>query len=148
MLMHKTVIDPTAGNELVEDTDISETAYSRGVVIDYEDYKRVYLSGVTPVDAADSSIAAQTRDVLETIEGLLSECGGTMNDIVRVRIFVEDVIDEEFTTVHQVRGEFFSREHFPASTLIEIDSIVRGNIEIEAEAIVPAEEWTVDTMNL
>lgn len=146
--MDKTIIDPGAGNELVADAavDVDETAYSRGVVVDHEGYKRVYLSGVTPVDAADGTVRAQTRDVLETVRDLLSGQGGTMDDIVRVRIFVEDTVAEEFATVHEVRGEFFDRAHFPASTLVEVDTIVRGNIEIETEAIIPADGWTVETV--
>ncbi|MGM0605479.1 MAG: RidA family protein [Halobacteriota archaeon] len=145
--MHKTIIDPAAGNELVADSEhVDETAYSRGVVVDHDVYKRVYLSGVTPIEAADGTVEEQTRDVLETIQDLLDEQGGAMSDIVRVRIFVEDVVEGEFSTVHKVRGEFFETEHLPASTLVEIDTIVRGNVEIEAEAIIPDDGWDVDTI--
>lgn len=140
--MKKRILDPAAGNELVADSDVAdETAYSRGVVVDHDGYKRVFVSGVTPVEAADGSIEAQTRDVLETIRGILESENGGMNDVVRVRIFVEDVVADEFSEVHKVRGEFFDREHFPASTLVEIDTLVRGNIEIEAEAIIPDDGW-------
>ena len=143
--MRKTVIDPTAGNELVADSDVvSETAYSRGVAVDFDGYKRVFLSGVTPVDTATDSIEAQTREVLETIRALLEQQGGEMNDVVRIRTYVQDVMDDEFETIHEVRGEFFDREHLPASALLEIGSIVRGNIEIEIEAVVPDSEWEVE----
>ncbi|RQG94831.1 RidA family protein [Natrarchaeobius chitinivorans] len=146
--MKKTVIDPAAGNELVEDADsVDETAYSRGVVVDHDGYKRVYCSGVTPVETADDSVEEQTREVLEIIQDLLADQGGTMDDVVRVRIFVQDVVGDEFTTVHEVRGQFFDRDHFPASTLVQIDTLVRGNIEIEAEAIVPEDDWDVETID-
>lgn len=147
--MDKTILDPTAGNELVADTEgVEETAYSRGVVVDHEGYKRVYLSGITPVETADDSVGDQTREVLETVQNLLADHGGTMDDVVRVRIFVEDVVGDEFSTVHAVRGEFFDRDHFPASTLVEIDTLLRGNIEIEAEAIIPSDGWDVETVEL
>lgn len=145
--MRKTVIDPEAGNELVADTDgVAETAYSRGVVVDHETHKRVYLSGMTPVETADADIGAQTREILENVEELLATHGGDIDDVVRVRIFVQDVMNEEFDTIHAVRGEFFDRDHFPASTLIQIDEIVRGNIEIETEALIPADGWDVDAI--
>lgn len=143
--MRKTVIDPAAGNELVADAEVEQTAYSRGVVIEHDGYKRVFLSGVTPVEAADGTVAEQTRDVLETIRALLDTQGGTMNDVVRVRIFLEDTVETDFDTVHAVRGEFFDPEHFPASTLVEVDRLVRGEVEIEAEALVPEDGWTADT---
>lgn len=140
--MEKTVLDPDAGNELVADADgVAETAYSRGVVVSRPGHDRVYLSGVTPVETVDDSVADQTREVLETVERFLASQGGSMTDVVRVRVFVEDAVDTDFGAVHAVRGEFFDREHFPASTLVEVDHLVRGQIEIEAEAIVPDDGW-------
>jgi enamine deaminase RidA (YjgF/YER057c/UK114 family) len=146
--MKKRILDPAAGDELVANSDVTdETAYSRGVVVDLDGYKRVFVSGVTPVEAADDSVEAQTRDVLETIQRILESENGTMNDIVRVRIFVEDVVANEFSEVHKTRGEFFNRDHFPASTLVEIDTLVRGNIEIEAEAIIPDDGWESEAVH-
>lgn len=143
--MRKTIIDPAAGNELVADSEtVDETAYSRGVAVDLDGYKRVFLSGITPVEHATGSIEAQTREVLETIEALLEQQGGEMNDVVRIRVYVQDVMEEEFETIHEVRNEFFESDHLPSSALLQIDSIVRGNIEIEIEAIVPDEGWEID----
>lgn len=145
MHMRKTIIDPDAGNELLTDSDVvSETAYSRGVAVEFDGYTRVFLSGVTPVETASDSIEAQTREVLETIQALLEQQGGEMTNVVRIRVFVQDVMEEEFETIHAVRGEFFEREHHPASALLEIGSIVRGNVEIEIEAVIPDTEWSVD----
>lgn len=144
--MRKTVIDPTAGDELVADTDVEGTAYSRGVVVDHETHRRVYLSGVTPVETGDEDVATQTREVLETIRDLLDNQGGEMEDVVRVRIFLEDTVETDFDTVHAVRNEFFETNHRPASTLVEVDTIVRGAVEIEAEAILPENGWTVETI--
>lgn len=144
--MRKTVIDPDTGNELVADSDaVDETAYSRGVVVEHESHDRVYVSGVTPGERADVSVAEQTRIVLETIRDILTDQGGSMDDVVRVRIYVEDVVGTEFDRVHEVRNEFFDRAHRPASTLVEVDTILRGNIEIDAEAVIPADGWDVES---
>jgi len=142
--MEKTIIDPGTGNELVADSDaVDETAYSRGVVVEHPTHCRVFVSGVTAGEHADESVADQTRVVLETIQGILSAHDGGMNDIVRVRVYVDDVVDTEFDRVHEVRNEFFDRDHFPASTLVEVDQILRGNIEIDAEAVIPDDGWDV-----
>lgn len=147
--MEKTILDPEAGDELVEDNPaVDQTAYSRGVSVSHPTHERVYLSGVTPVETADDGIAEQTREVLEIIQRYLHEQGGSMEDVVRVRVFVEDTVDTDFGAVHAARREFFDPEHFPASTLVEVDQLVRGRIEIEAEAIVPGDGWETETTRL
>lgn len=140
--MRKTVLNPDAGDELVADVEgVSETAYAGGVTVSYPGHDRVHVSGVTPTETVDESVAAQTREVLETIERLLESQDGSMDDVVRVRVFVEDTVDTDFGAVHAARGEFFDREQFPASTLVEVDQLLRGNVEIEADAVIPADGW-------
>lgn len=147
--MKKTILDPEAGDELVADLDgVDQTAYSRGVVVSHADHDRVYLSGVTPVETAEADIGAQTREVLDIIERYLEHLGGSMTDVVRVRVFVEDAVDDEFGDVHAARREYFGPEGFPASTLVEVDQLVRGRIEIEAEALVPDDGWETETVRL
>lgn len=144
--MKKSVIDPEAGNELVADSDIAErTAYSRGVVVDHKTHKRVFMSGVTPVETADDDAPAQVREVLEFIQEKLNDHGGTMNDVVRIRVLVEDIENQNFEQIHKIRNKFFDPDHHPASTLVEVSKIVRGTIEIEVEAIVPDDGWSVET---
>lgn len=147
--MRKTVIEPEAGNELVADVpDADETAYSRAVAVEFPSHERVYVSGVTPVEHAEDDVRAQTRDVLETIERILASRDGTMRDVVRVRVFVQDAIDLDFADIHAVRSEFFEHEHLPASTLVEVDQLVRGRIEVETEAVIPVDGWEPETVSL
>lgn len=137
MPMKKTIINPETG----EWAD-HEVAYSDAVVIDHPTHSRVHISGV--ISEADG-IEAQTRDVLEQIESVVSDAGGTMDDIVRVRVYLSSpVMDEEsLEIVHGVRREFFSAEHYPASTLVEIEDLVEDSamIEIDADAVIPDEGW-------
>jgi len=140
--VRKTVLNPDAGNDLVADVEgVPETAYAGGVVVSHPGHDRVHVSGVTPTETADDSVAEQTREVLETIQRLVESQGGSMDDVVRVRVFLEDAVDTDFGAVHAVRGEFFDREQFPASTLVEVDRILRGRIEIEADAVIPDDGW-------
>ena len=54
-------------------------------------------------------------------------------------MYVDDVADEEFVTIHEVRDEFFDREHYPASTLVEVEALALDDllIEVDADAVIP-----------
>ena len=78
-------------------------------------------------------IRAQTRKVLENTRSVLSEAGATMDDVVKVTVFVTNLA-EHFSAIHEVRAEFFSSD-YPASTLVEISRLVDPDMLIEIEAI-------------
>ena len=79
---------------------------------------------------------AQTRQVLENIRDVLTSVGGTMDDVVKVTVFVTDVA--EIGKIHAVRSEFFNKP-YPASTLVQVAQLIDPDwlIEIEAVAVVP-----------
>lgn len=147
--MKKTILDQDAGSDLFDDVD---TAYSRGVMVEAPGYKRLFLSGVTSTEEAFSgdyemTIYEQTRDALERIEAFLDDFGASMDDVVRVRVYVEDLAEEDFPEIHRARSEFFDREHYPASSLLEVEGVLLGRIEIECEVVVPTDgEWEVETI--
>ncbi len=146
--MRKTIINPEAGERIgyTEGTE-TEPAYSEGVVVEMREYKRVFLAGLTARDP-ELEMGDQTRDVLEQIEADLHAVGGTMDDVVRVRVYVPEphLTEENFSAIHDARGEFFDEEHYPASTLVEVANLVREGklIEIDSEAIVPNDGWVVE----
>lgn len=138
--MRKQILNPDTG----EWAD-HETAYSEGVIIQHPDYQRVYISGRV---AEAPTIEEQTRAILESIEADLTAAGGNMRDIVRVRIYVTQshLTEETLEQIHGVRLEFFERGHYPSSTLVEVEGLVRDEylIEIDADAIIPDDEWAVE----
>lgn len=148
--MRKTILNPAAGERIgyTRETD-TEPAYAEGVVVAAEGYQRVFLAGLTSRDP-DLDVGGQTRDVLEQIRADLERVGGTMDDVVRVRVYVaEPHLDEgNFRAIHEARGEFFDRQHYPASTLVEVSGLVREGklVEIDAEAVVPDDGWDVETL--
>jgi 2-iminobutanoate/2-iminopropanoate deaminase len=77
-------------------------------------------------------IAAQTRQVCENVQAAVEEAGGTMDDIVRVDVYVTDM--RHFDAIHEVRREFFTGTP-PASTMVEISKFSRPGYEIEMNAI-------------
>ena len=99
------------------------------------------ISGHVSQDAEGRNVGqgdmeAQTRQVLENIRGVLACVGGTMDDIVKVTVFVTDLA--ELKKIHAVRSEYFSQP-YPASTLVQVAKLIDPEwlIEIEADAIVP-----------
>jgi reactive intermediate/imine deaminase len=78
-------------------------------------------------------IRAQTRKVLENTRSVLTEAGATMDDVVKVTVFVTNLA-EHFSAIHEIRAEFFSSD-YPASTLVEVSRLVDPDMLIEIEAI-------------
>ena len=78
-------------------------------------------------------IGVQTRQVLENIGKVLERAGGGFEDIVKVTVFVKDM--NHFREIHDVRLEFFSEEHLPASTMVEVSRFTLEDALIEIEAV-------------
>ena len=78
-------------------------------------------------------IRAQTRQTLQNLQAVLAEGGATMDDVVKVTVFVTN-LSEHFAAIHEVRAEFFTAD-YPASTLVEVSGLVDPEMLIEIEAI-------------
>lgn len=155
--MRKTIRNPLAGakQDVAKQSETLEhgLAYSDAVAVEMADHKRAFISGVVPWNEQEEVIGRgdvekQTRTVLEAIEGIMEDFGGSMQDIVRVRVYVNDLNEEDFQQVHEVRNEFFERDHFPSSTLIEVSELAFEGmmIEIDADAIIPDDGWETDSI--
>lgn len=148
--MRKTIVNPAAGERIdyARGTE-TEPAYAEGVVVETPTHRRVFLAGLTARDP-EQGMAGQTRDVLERMAADLERVGGSVDDVVRVRVYVpEPHLDEaNFRAIHDARGDFFDPDHYPASTLVEVSDLVRDGklIEIDSEAVIPADGWEVETV--
>ncbi|WP_248898361.1 RidA family protein [Haloplanus halobius] len=138
--MKKEIVNPETGEWAEHDV-----AYSDAVVVHMPDAKRMFISGVA---AEGDDIETQTQATLEKIEDMLSEFGGGMEDVVRVRVYINrpEMDEDSLETVHGVRSEFFVQEHLPASTLIEVEDLVSDEflIEIDADAVIPDDGWETE----
>jgi reactive intermediate/imine deaminase len=101
----------------------------------------VFISGMT-ARRPDGSIAGlgnveeQTRQVCENVKAAVEEAGGTMDDIVRVDVYVRNM--EHFDIIHKVRRDYF-KAPAPASTMVEVNKFTSPDylIEINAIAVLP-----------
>jgi 2-iminobutanoate/2-iminopropanoate deaminase len=97
----------------------------------------LFISGLTS-RAPDGSVIGegdiklQTETILENMQRLLTEAGGTMRDIVKVTVFIRDM--EQFDEIHEVRARYFE-EPYPASSMVEVSRLVSPEHLIEIEAI-------------
>ena len=74
-----------------------------------------------------------SRQTLENMRSVLSQLGATMDDVVKVTIFVTDI--SHFNEIHEVRREYFKKGNYPASTIVEINRLALEDLMIEIEAI-------------
>lgn len=97
---------------------------------------RILVSGTTATHGdrvmGGNDPAAQTLFILDKIEGAIQSLGGSLQDVVRTRIYIQHINDWE--AVSRVHGERF-RDIQPANTMIRADIIGEEYlVEIEAEA--------------
>ena len=102
----------------------------------------IEIAGTTSVENGEvvgvNDAYAQTRFILKIIEKALLEAGGSLKDVVRTRMFVTDM--GRWEEIGKAHAEFFKKIK-PASTMVEIKSLVNPDmlIEIEATAIISNE---------
>jgi len=104
----------------------------------------IYVSGQASVDAnaklvGAGDVVAQTRQVLENMKIVLAAAGATLDDVVKVTVYLADCADRP--RVNEVRKAYF-KANKPASTLIGISEFaIEGMlVEIEAIAVAPARQ--------
>jgi len=102
----------------------------------------IEVSGTAAIDRdkiiSPNNVQGQTKFIIQKIERALKEAGGTLNDVVRTRIYVTDI--SQWEAVGKVHGEFF-KDIKPATTMVEVKSLIDPNflVEIEATAILTGE---------
>ena len=112
--------------------------YSRAVRIG----NVIEVAGTTAVDEMGNLVGAgdpyeQTKFIITKIEKALTAAGATLQDIVRTRIFTTDI--SRWEEIGRAHGEFF-REIKPASTMVEVKSLIDPELLVEIEASVILQE--------
>lgn len=108
--------------------------YTPAKKIDLGSCYLVFVSGVQATNTK-GDIRQQTIEVFNDIGNILKNAGATFDDVVKAVIYVTDMKD--FEIVSNIRAEYFKNSR-PASTLVEVNRMVRdgAKIEIEVNAIV------------
>lgn len=109
--------------------------YSRAVRVG----NQIHVSGTTATDEAGNVVgaddaAAQAHFILDKIERAIRQLGGSLEDVLRTRIYVADIADWE--AVARVHGARFGHIR-PANTLVQAQLVgPQYRVEIEATAVV------------
>ena len=108
-----------------------KVGYSRAVRVG----DLIEISGTTSVEG-DKVIGAddpyeQTKVIIEKFSSILKEAGGSLSDIVRVRIYVTNI--DHWENISKAYSEFFNKIK-PAATMIEVGSLIAPELLVEMEA--------------
>jgi len=81
----------------------------------------VFFSGQASIDpktreVVQGNISVQTRQTLENLKNALEAAGCTLEDVVRIEIFMRDI--EDWSKMNEVYQTYF-RENFPTRIAVE-----------------------------
>ena len=102
----------------------------------------LFISGKLGVKAdgtlAGRTMREQTQQIIANIREVLRREGGTMDDIVRVRVYATQIDAASLRDIHEARSRFWTQGRYLASTLVRVDQLVRDGalIEIDADAVI------------
>ncbi|MCL7417792.1 MAG: Rid family detoxifying hydrolase [Halalkalicoccus sp.] len=80
----------------------------------------------------DRSVAEQTEQCLENVEAILASEGLSLDDVLKVSVFLDDI--DDFEEMNEAYGEYFA-DNPPARSAFEVGALPKGAaVEIEAIA--------------
>jgi len=96
----------------------------------------VFISGQIPLIPASGELNNktfndQTFQVIDNLEAICKEAGGSLDNILKLTIFLTDL--SKFDEVNEIMSKRFS-EPFPARATVEISKLPKG-VDIEMDAI-------------
>lgn len=99
----------------------------------------VFFSGQIPLDPESMDVVAggidvQTVRVLENMSAVAKAAGGSLQDIIKLTIFLTDLGD--FAIVNETMKRYFDAP-YPARSTVQVSALPRG-VSIEIEAIMAA----------
>jgi len=118
---------------------IPTSSYSQGVIIPLGSTKLMFVTGQLAQDIDGNIVAPndaekQTEVIFRRISDILKEGEMTLDDVVKVQIFIKDMKDKKI--VSEIRNQIFEKSK-PVSTLVEVTNFVKEGccLEIEVTAI-------------
>ena len=119
----------------IESDKVAKTKgpYVQGVEV--TNAKLVYTSGVVARDVKGNlmgvgDIRVQTRQCVENIRNILEAAGGSLNDLVKVTVFLRPGTD--YAAMNDVRRELLAGIEFASSTVMVGLNAPDALIEVEA----------------
>ena len=116
------------------DNDLCQAVVARGTTIFLRGQCPQDLDTAENIDSHDP--VEQTHKVMQNIKQLIEECGGTMEHLVKVVVYITDVRHRE--AVYRTMGEYIKGVH-PVSTGLVVQALARPDwlVEIDGTAVIP-----------
>ncbi|MCU1492850.1 MAG: Endoribonuclease [Acidimicrobiaceae bacterium] len=107
--------------------------------------RMVFISGMSARDSTGlivgrGDVSAQCHQVCRNLQIAVAAAGGTLDDIVRVEVYVRNMGD--FSAIQHVRREYFS-DPPPASTMVEVSRLAHEDLLLEITAIAMVDDRSV-----
>lgn len=113
--------------------------YSQAIKVKFSG-SLVFVSGQLPIDPntgdmVEGDIRILTKRVLDNIEAILLAGGSSMQEVVRVDIFLKD-LKKDFTAMNEEYAKRFSLSSPPARQTVEVSNLPKDSpIEISCIAV-------------
>lgn len=96
----------------------------------------VFISGQIPfvpatMEVVEGDFVARARQVFENLQAIAEAAGGSLNDAVKLTIFLTDL--DNFAAVNEVMAEYCD-EPYPARAAVGVAALPKG-VDIEADAV-------------
>lgn len=96
----------------------------------------LFIAGQIPIDPKTGEIVKgdikeEARQAIENLVAILRESGATIDDVVKVTVYLKDIND--FRAFNEVYSEYFGKSK-PARAVVEVSELPKG-VKIEIEAI-------------
>lgn len=127
-----------ANKQFIQTTDAPAAigTYSQAVRVDHT----VYLSGQIGLDPTSmqmvEGIDAQIHRVFQNMRAVATAAGGSMDDLVKVNIFLTDLGD--FAKVNEIMATYFNQP-YPARAAVGVASLPRSAL-VEADGVMVVQD--------
>lgn len=113
-------------------------------VVEVSGGKTIYISGQVALDETGTLVGrgdlrAQTRKVFENLRRALAAAGAGFDDVVKLTYYIVGYRPDQLAPIREVRSEYLSKTHPPASTLVGVEALFLDDVLIEVEAIATVE---------
>jgi reactive intermediate/imine deaminase len=110
-------------------------SYSPGWEV--SDGRLIHVAGQVPWNTDGQTVckgdpAGQARQVFENIRAILKEAGASLDDVIKITIFLADIRHRD--AINKVRSETF-KPPYPASTQVAVAALVDPDWLVEIEAV-------------
>lgn len=130
--MSRTVVNP--------DTVFNTVQYGFSQAVIVTGQRRMLLSGQVGVDVQERTVSPGLREqadaAIDNIERVLAAAGGTLAQVIMLRIYICETAREDQESIAQVLRDRFPNDPPPSSWIIVSGlSLPEWLVEIEAEAM-------------